>query len=174
MPRHGRVHRGGVFDHPALLLTCIAITLFVGWVWLVANLHLHEVIVGVVVVALSTAFCALVFRSSTLPLELRWRDILAVRHVPSEIARDTSSVIAILFRDLFRGQPAGSFYRVAGFQASRRDPVLVARAALAVTYTTLSPNMIVIGIDPEQGHMLFHQLQRDSVPTSTRSLGAGQ
>lgn len=67
MPRHGHVRPGGFFDRPVQLLTGIAVTLLLGWVWLVASLHLHEMIVGVMVVALSTAFCALVLRSATLP-----------------------------------------------------------------------------------------------------------
>lgn len=174
MPRHAHPHRGGIFDHPAQFLAAVAAALFAGWVWLVASLHLHEMIVGAVVVILSTAFCALVLRSATLPLQLRLKDILAIRHVPAEIVKDTWVVVTLLFRDLFLGQRAGSFYRVAGFATSRRDPVLVARTALAVTYTTLSPNMIVIGVDPAEGHMLFHQLQRDDVPASTRALGAGK
>ena len=174
MPRHGHAHRGGIFDHPVRFLAATAIALFIGWIWLVASVHPHEMLVGAVVVILSTAFCALVLRSATLPLQLRLKDILVVRHVPAEILKDTWIVLTVLFDDLFRGRPAGSFYRVAGFQTSRRDPVLVARTALAVTYTTLSPNMIVIGIDPTQGHMLFHQLKRDDVPSSTRALGAGK
>ena len=174
MPRHAHVHSGGIFDRPALFLTGVAVSLFLGWVWLVASLHLHELLVGLIVVALSTAFCWLVLSSATLPLQLRWKDLAAARFVPAEIAKDAWTVTAILFRDLFRGQPAGSFYRVSGFATSRRDPVLVARTALAITYTTLSPNMIVIGVDPAEGHMLFHQLQRDEVPSSTRALGAGQ
>ena len=174
MPRHPHAHRGGIFDHPAQLLATVAVALFLGWIWLVASLHLHEMIVGAVVVILSTAFCALVLRSATLPLQLRLQDLLAIGHVPSEILKDTWVVLTVLYRDLFRGEPAGSFYRVAGFRTSRRDPVLVARSALAITFTTLSPNVVVIGIDPTQGHILFHQLQRDDVPSSTRALGAGQ
>lgn len=164
----------GLFDHPAALLTGTAVLLFIGWIWLVASLHMHEMIVGAVVVALSTAFCGLVLRSATLPLELRWRDLSALRYVPREIAKDAWVVSSVLWRDLFMGECAGSFYRVSGFAAGRRDPILVARAALAITFTTLSPNMVVIGIDPTQGHMLFHQLRRDEVPSSTRALGAGR
>ncbi len=173
MPRHRHVRRGGLFDRPVQLLAGIAVTLLLGWIWLVASLHLHEMIVGVMVVALSTAFCALVLRSATLPLDLHWHDILQVRHVPAEIVADAWIVTAVLFRDLLGVERAGSYYRVAGFAASRRDPVLVAREALATVYTTLSPNVIVVGIDTAQGHMLFHQLRRAKVSSSSRGLGAG-
>jgi hypothetical protein len=43
---------------------------------------------------------------------------------------------------------------------------------LATIYTTVAPNFIVIGIDPELSRMLFHQLERSSVPKMTGALGA--
>jgi hypothetical protein len=39
-------------------------------------------------------------------------------------------------------------------------------------YTTTAPNFIVIGIDPDLSRMLFHQIERSSVPKMTRELGA--
>ncbi len=170
MPKSRRIHPGW----PVRLLSGIALLLFAGWVLLVGSLHPHEMIVGAVVVLLSTSFCAVVLRSDTLALELRLRDLMQLWHVPGEIAKDAWVITSVLFRDLLFGQRAESLYRVAGFKASRRNPVLVARAALAIAYTTLSPNTIVLGIDPAQGHMLFHQLRRDDLPASTRALGAGK
>ena len=174
MARKRRIHAGGIFERPVILLTTVAAILFLGWVWLVASFHLHEMIVGAAVVALSTAFCGLVFSSATLPLELRWRDVLQVWRAPTAIVQDTGILLTLLFRDLFLGQRTGSFYRVCGFRSSRRDPVVVGRSALAIMYTTMSPNMIVIGIDPTQSHLLFHQVQRDAVPRLTQNLGAGR
>ena len=155
-------------------LCAVAAVLFFGWVWLVASFKPHEMIVGAVVVAISTAFCGLLFSTSGLPLQVQWRDLLLFWRVPLAIVQDTGVLIAVLFADLFRGRPAGSFYCVCGFKSSRRDPVIVGRMALAVMYTTMSPNTIVIGVDPTQSHMLFHQLQRGVVPRLTQMLGAGR
>ena len=173
MARHKHERRGGLFDRPIRLLAITAVLLAVGWIAFVGSVHIHEMIVGAVVVVLSTAFCGLVVSSSTLPVQLRWRDVLEIWRVPKAIVEDTGILLAILFRDLFRGRPAGSFYRVCGFRSSSRDPVIVGRSALAIAYTTMSPNMIVIGIDPAQSHLLFHQVQRDEVPRLTQRLGAG-
>ena len=172
MARRRREHSGGIFDRPAQLLTASAVLLAIGWIWFVGNLHLHEMLLGAVVVALCTAFCHLIYKSSSLSVDFRLRDVLEIWRVPREIVKDTGILIGLLFEDLFRGRPVGSFYRVCGFRTSRRDPILIGRSALAIAYTTMSPNMIVLGIDPSQNHMLFHQVQRDSVSTLTRNLGA--
>ena len=174
MARRRKTHAAGIFARPVLLLTSVAAILAFGWIWLVASFHPHEMIVGAVVVALSTAFCGLLFRSSQLPLALRWHDVLLFWRVPLAIVQDAGTLVAVLFTDLFGGERAGSYYRVCGFKSSRRDPLIVGRTALAVMYTTMSPNMIVIGVDPKQSHMLFHQLRRDAVPVLTQMLGAGQ
>lgn len=152
----------------------MAILLALCWIWLVATLKGHEMIVGAAVVALSTAFCALVLHSSKLPLDLQLRDVLQVWRVPVAILQDTWILTVILLKDLFGGERVGSFYRVCGFRSSRRDLVLVGRSALAIMYTTMSPNMIIIGIDASQSHLLFHQLQRDEIPALTKALGAQQ
>lgn len=174
MARPGHEHPGGLFDRPVQLLAITAVLLTIGWIWFVGSVHLHEVIVGAVVVALSTAFCGLIYKSETLPFDLHLRDVVQAWRIPMDIAKDCVIITAVLFADLFLGRRAGSFYRVCGFRSSRRDPILVGRSALAITYTTMSPNMIVIGIDVAQSHMLFHQVQRDEVPRMTRLLGAGR
>ncbi|RXH53979.1 hypothetical protein GRAN_4948 [Granulicella sibirica] len=35
---------------------------------------------------------------------------------------------------------------------------------MAIAYTTASPNIIVIGIDPAQSRMLFHQIKDGKNP----------
>ncbi len=147
MPRRRKERPGGLFDRPVQLLTITFLVLAIGWIYFVGSVHLHEMMLGAVVVALSTAFCWLIFKSQTLPFDVRGRDLLQVWRVPGEIVKDSISLIAALLRDLFGGERIGSFYRVCGFKSSKRDPILVGRSALAVMYSTMSPNMIVIGID---------------------------
>jgi hypothetical protein len=81
-------------------------------------------------------------------------------------------ITIVFLKDLLNLKRAGSFYRVCGFQSSKRDPRIRAREVLATVYTTTAPNFIVIGIDPELSRMLFHQIERSSVPKMTQSLGA--
>jgi hypothetical protein len=150
----------------------IAISLSVGWVWLVASTHLHEMVVGAVVVMLGTLFVLTVCRSAREPVEPEWRDIVQCWRVPWYLASRMWQISVLLFEDLFFAHRAGSYYRVCGFKSSKRDPKIVAREVLATVYTTVAPNFIVIGIDPELSRMLFHQLERSGVSKMTQALGA--
>src|SRR5579875_700554 len=100
MPRPKYEHPGGLFDHPAQLLTITAILLALGWIWFVGTVHLHEMLVGAVVVALCTAFCGLIYKCESLPLDLRLRDVMQVWRVPLEIIKDTIIVTRVLLCDL--------------------------------------------------------------------------
>ena len=45
-------------------------------------------------------------------------------------------------------------------------------AALEITYTTATPNFVVLGIVREQGIMLFHQVLKGDIIQMTQNLGA--
>ncbi len=171
MARTGHEHPGGLFDRPALLIAVTVLGLALAWIGLVGSLHGHEMLVGAVAVALCTPFCALVYRSETLPFALRWRDVVQCWRIPWYILSGCWEITWLLFKDL-AGRPAESLYRVCGFRAGLRDPIAVEREALAIAFTTTAPNFIVIGIDPHQNHMLFHQIKSSDVPELARALGA--
>jgi hypothetical protein len=142
------------------------------WVLLVAGTRSHEMIVGAPSVFASFLFLASVKKMSMLELDFRVSDIVQCRRVPWSVLSDCYTITAVLLRDTFTSRRAESLYRVSGFKTSKDDPRLVARRVLATLYTTASPNSIVIGIDFRQSRMLFHQIERSSVPKMTKSLGA--
>jgi hypothetical protein len=152
----------------ALVAFCLAL----GWVLLVAGTRLHEMIVGAGAVILATLFLKAVRESSPSGLRLEWKDIVQCWRIPWYMASGMWEITVILFKDLTYLRRAGSYYRVCGFKSSKRDRTVVAREVLATVYTTTAPNFIVIGIDPELSRMLFHQIERSSVPKMTRALGA--
>lgn len=159
-------------SHLFVVGSLVAISLAIGWIWLVAGTHLHEMIVGAAVVAVATCFLLMVHRSQPDGIQLHWKDVARGWRIPGYIVVDMWVITVVLFSDFFHIRPAGSYYRVCGFESSKRDPTTVARGALATLYTTASPNFIVIGIDPERSQMLFHQLKRSPVPEMTEALGA--
>ncbi len=161
-----------MFDHPGRLLLGAGIVVLFLWRVFTDSPSWHELAVGLVSTALTVLFFANVLRTETLSFELRLADIALCWRLPAEILRDCWVVTAVLFKDLFGIERAGSYYRACGFKASRRDPLMVGRSALATMYATMSPNMLVIGIDPAQSLMLFHQLKRDKVSTMAQALGA--
>lgn len=151
----------------------LAIVLMAGsWVVFVGGVQRDEMFVGAGVLLLTAAFLYLVWRVETLKVELRTKDVAQGWRIPWDVAGDVWRLIVILARDVFGSRRAGSFYRVCAFRKSRPEAQFAGRDVLATAFTTMSPNSIVIGIDREQGRMLFHQLQRTGIPKMTRALGA--
>lgn len=173
MSKHRAQHAGGLFDRPGRLLTGAAILVYFLWYVFTASTKSHELLVGVVSAGLTVLFFANVLRTETLNLDLEVRDLVQLWRIPWYILSGCWEITWLLLKDL-AGKRAGSYYRDCGFETSRRNPRLVGRTALAVTYTTTAPNFIVIGVDPEQSLMLFHQLDRSTVPKMTQALGAQQ
>jgi hypothetical protein len=132
----------------------------------------NEMVVGAGVLFLSGAFLHQVWRIETLHLGVRWEDIAQGWRIPWYVVSGVYEIIAILANDLFGVKRAGSFYRMSGFKTNKSDPRLIARRVFATLYTTMAPNFIVIGVDYRQSRMLFHQLERSSVPRMTKALGA--
>jgi multisubunit Na+/H+ antiporter MnhE subunit len=157
---------------PSSMIVLLAISLAIGWVWLVAGTHLHEMIVGAAVVAVATLFLLLVHRSQPNAIRLHWKDVAQGWRIPWYMVTDTWVVTLVFFKDLLHLSPAGSYYRVCGFKSSKRDPAVLGRGVLTTIYMTATPNTIALGIDPESSRLLFHQLQRTNLPKMVRALGA--
>jgi uncharacterized protein YbjT (DUF2867 family) len=52
------------------------------------------------------------------------------------------------------------------------DAADAALRALAIAYTTSTPNFIVIGIDRKRGQLVYHQIKKSPVLPVTVKLGA--
>lgn len=142
------------------------------WILFVGGIRLDEMLVGGGVFLLSAAFLYQVWRMESLHLDLGLQDLIQGWRIPWYVCTDIAEVVAVLVKDLFRLKRADSFYRVSGFKTGKLDPGLVARSVLAIFYTTMAANFIVIGIDDRQSRMLFHQLRRSRISRMTRALGA--
>ncbi len=142
------------------------------WILFVASVHLREMLLGLLTTLAATVFCVFVWRSRQRHLKLRVRDVAQCWRIPWLLLSDAGVITWVLFKDLLHISPAKSLYRVTGFESSRNDPVAMARQVLAVAYTTVSPNSIVLGIDENSRRMLFHQLERSEVSKMTLNLGA--
>jgi len=157
----------------AIFVAMLAVLLMSGeWILLVAGTHIDEMIVGAASVLASGAFLLVAHRTSTLHTDFRLADMAKGWRIPWYVASGIYEITVILLKDIFGIERAKSFYRVSGFKTARYDAVLVARRILAIAYTTTAPNFIVIGIDYTQSRILFHQLERSSVPRMTQELGA--
>ena len=151
----------------------MALLLMAGeWVLLVAGTHRDEMMVGAASVLCSLSFLCFVYSKEQQQLQFRIADLATCWRIPWYVVSDCWVLVAVSFRDLLGIEAAHSYFRVCGFHTSKRDPRLIARTALATIYSTAGPNSIVLGIDPEQSRLLFHQLRRSPVSRMTRELGA--
>jgi len=149
---------------------CIALMLF--WIACVASLQTHELLLGIPSALLSTWFSFYAIRRLPLRFRPTLENLLEAWRLPGYVAKDLIIVLGVLARDV-AGSPAPSLLRSTAWRANSSSPRDLARRALAVTYATVSPNCVVVGIDREQGQMLFHQLRASPVSVMTRRLGAG-
>jgi hypothetical protein len=155
------------------ILTALSLLLMAAlWIVFVGGTQKHEMDVGAGVLLLSAAFLYTIWQTETLKLDMRVRDLLQGWRIPWNILIRDCQMIAILAKDLAGMKPAGSFYRVTGFRNPGSAPRFAGWRFLATAYTTTAPNFIVIGIYPQQKRMLFHQLERSTVPKMTQALGA--
>ena len=155
----------------ALLLAFGVAASFALWVLFVAGVHIDEMIVGVFATLATVIFCMFLWSSRQRHLNLRARDLAECWRIPWYLVCDAGVIVWVLFKDVLHIAEAKSLYRVCGFESSN-GPVGMCRRVLAVAYTSVSPNSIVLGIDEHTSRMLFHQLERSEVPEMTRNLGA--
>ncbi|MBZ5584569.1 MAG: Na+/H+ antiporter subunit E [Acidobacteriia bacterium] len=124
------------------------------WFLFVCQIKSSEAAVGLGAAALA-ATAAEAVRGQEHPRffpRLRW--ILDAWRIPGQIVRDSWLVA----RNLATRGGTGVF-RTVPFEARGNDAHSVARRALAILYSTLPPNSIVIGIDRKRDTMLLHVLE---------------
>ena len=69
-------------------------------------------------------------------------------------------------------KPAKSLFYSVPFDTGGDSDEDAFRRALAVGYTTATPNFVVVGIDREHRRLVFHQIEDSEVPEMTKQLGA--
>jgi len=141
------------------------------WIGCVATLRPYEMIVGAAAVALAAA--SSVYVVSVLPLRFRPtpQNIAQVGHLPGSVITDSWRIVRVLIRDLL-GRRSPSLFRAAPYRRTAASGSAVAQRVLATAFTSVTPNVIVIGIDCQRGQILFHQLSPTPVPRILLRLGA--
>lgn len=171
MSKRKRQYAGGLFDRPGRLLAGSAVLVYILWNLFTFSTSWQERLVGAVATAATILFLTSVLRTAELKLDFRLRDIALFWRLPWDILKDCWVVTVVLAKDLAGVEKAEAFYGSSAFKTSRHDAVLIGRSALAVAYATMSPNMIVIGVDSARSLIVFHQVKRSEVPVLVRRLG---
>ncbi|HEV2279770.1 MAG TPA: hypothetical protein VGS02_16440 [Acidobacteriaceae bacterium] len=151
----------------------LTVVLAVFWLAFVANLQPHDMYVGIPALILSLAFAFFAIRNIPIRFRPTLRDVAQVWHLLWDVPTDVLRIFWVLVLDL-AGRRAGSHFQAAPWKPVAATPHETALRALAVGYTTVSPNCVVIGIDRERRKIFFHQLMVSPLSRMTRNLGAGE
>jgi hypothetical protein len=95
-----------------------------------------------------------------------WR---LVAKIPLDIALVCWEALA----QLARPRPARGSFRAVRFQAGEPSAEDTGRRAMAEALGSVAPNTIVVGVDPERGLLLVHQLHRQGRPEDLDVLRLG-
>lgn len=144
---------------------------WLAWVAFTGELSFEESLAGAGCALFCAWFCIRTWREMDLLIALRTADFLQCWRLPWTILQGAGQVIAVLARDLTTGPRAESILCAVPFER-RHDGNGMFRRVLAVSYTSVSPNTIVIGIDRRRGLMLYHAISPTRLPQITQNLGA--
>lgn len=144
---------------------------FLAWLAFVGNVSGQELALGAACAVFSSALSAVVLKHMGVPLRIRFKDVIQLLWIPWYLVDGTWEILYVLFKDLAGVKRAESLFRAVGYD-NLSGPRGFVRRALAVAGTTAAPNFIVVGIDTRRKLLLFHQIQRSSIPRITKNLGA--
>jgi multisubunit Na+/H+ antiporter MnhE subunit len=127
------------------------------WLAYTANVGFRELIAGATALVSTIAMWVFLCQSKV-KFKLRWRDIIQGWRLPWYAIDGTLEVMHGLAKQLFTRNGAPSFTGTVPFDVGGDDPESAGRRALAISYTTITPNFVVLGIIPEQRLLLYHQI----------------
>ncbi len=142
------------------------------WFIYVSTFNKWEALVGCAAAALSTLGVAVVARLGLVKFRPSFGQLAEIRRIPWYAVSGTWEIIQGVGKQLFSKRGAASYLAAVPFEVGPDDSANAGRRALAVLYTTMTPNFVVVGIIREQGLMLYHQIVPGEVLQLTRDLGA--
>lgn len=141
------------------------------WLAFTDSTGYREICAGFIAAAVATTAVAIYSWKGGVSFRFRLVDVLQVWRLPGGVIADTVRIFrAVVVR--LSGGTLQSGHKAVAYDVGKDDPCGAGRRALAVTYTTITPNTIVLGIVQEQGLLLYHQLVPDQTPEIIRHLGA--
>lgn len=155
-----------------LLITAVEFVFLLGlWMLFVSLPEINELVAGLAAAFLAAAADAVVKATEFARFRPRFAQVLLIFIEPWYVAKDT----LVIFWELLRriaGKPRRSRLTVIPFKGGDNSLDGSARRALAVAYTSISPNTIVLGIDRKRNFLLLHQIVPAGTTWLTKQLGA--
>jgi multisubunit Na+/H+ antiporter MnhE subunit len=143
------------------------------WIVFVGTFSSHELMIGVVGAVLASVGLSVINLYYPARFSPTLMDLLSILRLPWYLISESWEITIVAIKDLVGIQSAKSLFRVVPFRAGDQDdPHATARRVLVVSYTTMSPNFIVLGVNTSDQKLLFHQIERTSIPKMAQQLGA--
>lgn len=157
----------------ASILSLGFLSFYVCWMVFVGTFALHERLIGVIGALLATAGLFIINRNYPARFHPRLTELLSLWRLPGYLVSDTWKILALKTKGLREVQTPNSLFRVVPFRAGEKDdPRATARRVLAVIYTTITPNTVVLGVNTNGQKLLLHELVRGPLSKMTQDLGA--
>jgi multisubunit Na+/H+ antiporter MnhE subunit len=139
------------------------------WIVLTVAFTGQQLVAGAIVALLAGGLAEAVRHQARLRFAWRAFPLGALPRQLGLIVVDSARLAGVLWRVLVRRRPVRGRLAVATVRTLDDDARAAALHAGAIYLGSLSPNTFVIGIDPDEELVLFHQL----VPTGGAPPGAG-
>ena len=143
---------------------------FLLWLLFEDQTNFYELLFGAGAALLAATGTELIRRQPFASFRPRVFWIAQAWRLPRYVLQDTVVIFWALVKRFF---VAGrSILRSVPFEAGDSGAASAARRALAIAYTSMSPNCVVLSIDLAKRVMVVHQVEPSAVPRMTQNLGA--
>jgi multisubunit Na+/H+ antiporter MnhE subunit len=150
----------------------LAFVLAAFWVLFAGSVEPLELAMGAAVAELATLALVASELRSLAKVVFVGRLFAQARYLPIYAVTGTWDILRVLLSQLAGRGAAPSLLAALPYAAVGESEFDATRRALAITFTTISPNFVVIDIDRAGGLLLFHQLEDSETPKMTLALGA--
>jgi len=128
------------------------------WIMLDDSLAIDELLAGAGAAAIAALVAELAGHQAAVRFRMRSRWLAPALRLPGQVARDTVTVYAALWRRLTRGEQPDSAFVAEPACYGDDSAEGITRRALLIGGRSLAPNEFVLGIDAETDTMVLHRL----------------
>lgn len=141
------------------------------WMVLTDSVRVAELVAGVGVAALAATALEVVRRQRVAEQGLHPVLLLRGGRALLRILPDVGRLTRAAFAQLAERKESRGVVVALPFAASGDDPESRARRAAAERFGSIAPNTLVVGVDPDSGLLLAHQLEATRKPSDLDPLG---
>ena len=155
-PRDRKYHQSG----PARAGTWLVwwVLLMSLWIMLDDSLATDELLAGAGAAAIAAVVAEVASYQAATRFRMQIRWLVPALRLPGQVAADTVTVYAALWRRLARGQQPDSAFVTEPVRFGDDTPAGVTRRVLLIGARSVAPNAFALGIDRDRDTMILHQL----------------